>query len=539
MDDLAILAERLLRSNRELDSLLISEDVFLTQLPQDVETILRWAAGVRRTKGPSRDRVFAAVYAVRNNEALAYRELRFAAIGSCDRLEADGYRLIDDTGARLRLLAAIDRQDEPRRYRKLFGSLFQAYLATERASPAFKSAATEGHNALREYLERNLQRVLPIEPRTRWADVLSKRPTLLSESPGEEFAAAWLAGDTAEFLATVEALQIGSNSWLVADVARAALDRAVALNDHSFVGHIDHFLQAVKEPRFEALRDEVYARLLTRFALCRRAQPHVPLRDAVIAAWKAPWLTMNHAAWARVSEATRKMVEGWLKLELIHQFFDVLSDDRDQDRRRFEFWRGYHEQMDAVYFVLGSDADRHGDADWKKLKEAIEGRHLAFSGSRSTHAFIMYIGDRAIVEFSQTGNAAYFYRRTDLQIDPERRSVTTSWLKRNPPGDPMRHVDGASATWEHKFAHVLNGGLSRPSKAVVHNRWQAGEQSSRAVPMFELQAFAKRFALRIQDNRHLGGRLYVLTEDRTTAVNRQLERWGFTYSPGRGWWRAD
>src|SRR5262245_55856929 len=111
MDDLAILAKRLLRSNRELETLLISDDFVLKQLPQDVETILGRVAGAWRPRDPDRDRVLAAVNAVRNNETLTYRDWRFAAIGSCDRLEVDGYRLIADAGTRSRLLATIDREN--------------------------------------------------------------------------------------------------------------------------------------------------------------------------------------------------------------------------------------------------------------------------------------------------------------------------------------------------------------------------------------------------------------------------------------------
>jgi hypothetical protein len=36
------------------------------------------------------------------------------------------------------------------------------------------------------------------------------------------------------------------------------------------------------------------------------------------------------------------------QVDIIRQFFDVLSDDRGQDRGRFEFWSRYYEQMDEV-----------------------------------------------------------------------------------------------------------------------------------------------------------------------------------------------
>ena len=93
--------------------------------------------------------------------------------------------------------------------------------------------------------------------------------------------------------------------------------------------------------RFRFLRDEIYSTLLDRYAQLANPVVNPELRDAVVASWKNPWLPLNASAWGRVTPTAKQMVTSWLKLELIHQFFEVLSEDGRQDKRRFEFWRGY------------------------------------------------------------------------------------------------------------------------------------------------------------------------------------------------------
>src|SRR5690606_6571392 len=121
-------------------------------------------------------------------------------------------------------------------------------------------------------------------------------------------------------------------------------------------GHISALLNAASDVRFQPIRDDIYEGLITRYAAMKSPSIHPELRDALVAAWKNPWMSRNDGAWGRVPDNARNMVASWLKLELIHQFFEVLSDEGRQDRRRFEFWRTYHEQMDDVYFALGSNA---------------------------------------------------------------------------------------------------------------------------------------------------------------------------------------
>jgi hypothetical protein len=239
-----------------------------------------------------------------------------------------------------------------------------------------------------------------------------------------------------------------------------------------------------------------------------------------------------------VTVEARLMVEGWLKREFMRQFFDVLSDDRQQDRRRFDFWLQQIDRIGSVYFALGSDADKRQDVDWKRLKAALDGRSLAYTGSRSTHAFIMYIDDKAVVEFSQTGNAAYFYQKDDLLIPPERQTATTSWLKRHPPGRQMTHQDSGTATWEDKFRRALGvQGAPDVSRRPESSPWPKPKPIAPEVD--HIIGYARANGIGVDDKRAQGGNLWLLADQSNPALNESLTAWGFAPKSGRGWWRAD
>jgi EH_Signature domain len=584
MNEAARLEAKLLQINRDCFANWAEDTDALDGIGLRTAQILNRGNRASKTRAVDTERLELAVTTVRdNNSELTGRVLRYAAFGCCTRFTRSNYSLIGDAGALHRLLAAATAEIErdPRWFRRIFGGLLHSYFSAERQASWFSDdAIISGNERLRQFLEAHVDKTIALTPRTRWADALMARPALLSRRPGVDFSNEWIAGDTKSFETVAEQLGVGGGAWLSLTVARNALENITSMPDEAFRTHISVFLEIAGEPRFQALRDEIYAVLLTRYVECSTRAPHGALRDAVIAAWRAPWLTKNLAAWGRVSETTRKMVEGWLKLELIQQFFDVLSDDKQQDRRRFEFWRAYHEQMDAVYFVLGSDAGRRRDEDWTRLKTALEGRALSYVGSAKTHAFIMYIGDRAIVEFSQTGNAAYFYDKCNLDIGPERVSATTNWLKREPPGKRMLHADRPSMRWEVQFSGALNLPISpvtsnntagapasqnsfanlfgQPATASAPRRDAAPERSpptafanlfgassvSKPGPSTTREndvviPYARANGLTIDDRRSQGGSLWIMTGDGDALLNERLKHWGFRFNAGRGWWRAD
>ena len=179
-------------------------------------------------------------------------------------------------------------------------------------------------------------------------------------------------------------------------------------------------MRTIDDKRFATLRDEILAGLIERYHRCKAADVHKELCDFAVAAWKNPWLPLNEMAWGRVSNAARQMISNWLKLDLIFEFFNLLAEDGRGDRSRFEFWRRYLEQIDDMYFVLGSRTLNSTDPNIRALRRKLEGRLMHLTGTEpANNAFIMRIGNALIVEFSRSGNATYTYTSYQLPFSLE------------------------------------------------------------------------------------------------------------------------
>lgn len=465
----------------------------------------------------------------RENANIDFRTLRIACHGLSQHLSPDDYVILGDPACLSALLSAVlYHRQQPGRFRRLYDGLLRSYLTAERQARWFADQSVlAGNDRLRRFLQEHLAVIRSLEPAPEWVEALAAYPEILGPEPGKRFGDAWMAGDDAPFQESMQRLRLPGTSWLVGETIRSALAIAVCLDDQAFAARIPAFLAAAVEPRFQHLRDEIYVDLIKRYASIPSPPVHAPLRDALVLAWKNPWLDRNDPAWSRAG-AARSMVAGWLKLDLIHQFFEVLSEDGRQDKSRFEFWRNYHDQMDDVYFVLGGGTYSSTNPDIEKLRRSMDGRLLNLTGSESgTNAFIMCMGDIVVVEFSKKGNAAYLYRRrSDLPLRDGEQTISASRLRREP-GKQMRHDAG----WQDLFARELYARDFGDQRSAFSAKQQTG------VRLADITAFAFANAIALEDHRSKGGNLWVRIDDADPDIVRQLSQWGFNYRPGRGWWR--
>lgn len=470
----------------------------------------------------------------RDVDHVDFRSLRLLCHGCCHYIEADRYVLIGDTSAIDALLGHVaGYAHEQRRFRRLCDGLMRAYFGVDRAAAWFVDAAVHnGNEALRAFLDGTFEDIAILEPRPDWVQAVSTNRQVLSPAPGRQFAQAWLEGRTQEFQDLARRLGLSGSAWLVIETVRSALLFAIDLPDRQFTLHVAAFLTAADERRFQVLRNAIYAVLLDRYAELANPAIHPPLRDAVVSAWKNPWLALNDSAWGGVTPKARQMVTSWLKLELIHQFFEVLSEDGRQDKRRFEFWRAYHERMEDVYFALGSRAFHSRHPDTVKLKAALDGRLFELTGTEAdNNAFIMCMEDTVVVEFSKHGNAAYRYNRNQLSLNIEKRSISIGELKHGE--ERLLHNSKQGFAWEERFARNLG--------KVDHQKVRSATAIptlAPAVKAADITAFARKFGIGIDDHRSQGGSLWLSADDADRQVADQLMAWGFKYRAGKGWWRS-
>jgi len=136
----------------------------------------------------------------------------------------------------------------------------------------------------------------------------------------------------------------------------------------------------------------------------------------------------------------------WLAKENILFFFNTILPRNDENRRRADFWLWYHKQIKDFQVAIS-------EQDYWKLKANKSATDLPLH-SRVTHAstsaFLMkfqgYETEYIIVEFSETGNAAYIYERAVF----ESRNVNL----RTPSFDLKRHLKHEG----HKHPRILHLG---------------------------------------------------------------------------------
>ena len=406
-----------------------------------------------------------------------------------------------------------------------------------------------------------------------WAEALNANPQLLGEDPGRFYGASALERGQEEFEQLRRTLDIRRNSWLVWRLVLGEIHAATDKADEPFLGLVPRLLDLlVKTP--PAVNTGL-SRLLDRYCERRNVSVHEGLRDYAVAQWGNPWLDVNRAKWSFVSDPAREMVAGWLKRDLIRRFFSLLAADGLNDTRRLKFWERYYASIGDMYFVLGGTALRHQGADFRKIREQMQGRLLELhsAGPRTNNAFIMCIGDHVVVEFGIKGNACYIFKREGLPFTLGGAVAGNSnALKHWRHEERLLHVDGSFEKWEGRFEGTLfrltgtkptplafappptaagarpntagaTSGFTQPVRGAVQPSPSraplpkpAGPSSGFAID--GLERFCASHSLQIDDRRGQNGCLWVRTHNLDAPVTKQLQAWGFEYKNAfKGWWR--
>jgi hypothetical protein len=170
-------------------------------------------------------------------------------------------------------------------------------------------------------------------------------------------------------------------------------------------------------------RDEAIETVLTRYQRCRDTSVHPQLRDYVIRkdVWRNPKLRSAGiaTAWNRVGEDVWMMVLRWINEGNLKDFFEILAARNNADEGRLEFWSRYMDQITWTRLIFSSEtlALARRNPDVRQLIAREEGAYATVWGANDVDAFMMLIGDRVIVEFSKTPNAAYVYHTNRLKFD--------------------------------------------------------------------------------------------------------------------------
>ena len=210
--------------------------------------------------------------------------------------------------------------------------------------------------------------------------------------------------------------------------------------------------------RFESLHQQFVALLLDRWRAARIDESvfsHVS-NELLISSFGDPRNTRLSSGWLRVQTLTP---------ESFNQFRNVISRaDLDffflhamREESRRDFWLRYQKSLIRTGCVLGRgkrDELRSRASGNPEIVGAAERAH-AYRGNHPVAAFYLVFANFVIIEFADTGNAAYLYEAKQFEIIEEdivSGSIRDpSDLKRDTKKETLNHL----ANWQVRFGREL------------------------------------------------------------------------------------
>lgn len=516
----------------------------MAELARKVER--RFRAGA----APEKDVIAAAVRKFsRSQQVESFRDVKLACFGIGTEVLPERIFLLRDhrlVEALLHLVGGLKSQ--PRKFRRCFQALMNAYF--EYQPKDGDSEIRQSWNQIREFLSAGLPSIRH-EAMPEWAETVVEHSNLFDDDPCARYGQAVLDGNLSYVRDVFTRIGIATNSWVQTDVFMGAVQTACDSNDQRFKSHIDGLLDLLRAN--PAIQFQGIKRILDRYARMDSHGEHAALRIFATDLLGNPLLISNAPRWDGVSSKARTMVSDWLKLKLIGQFFELLSHDGATASRRVKFWAEYVSVIENVWFVLGSGARSNWNPDFKKLRSLMGDQALNLEGATSgNNAFVMKIGRLLVVEFGETGNAAYLFDGGNPPFALRRALHLRDDLKHTRNLGNLKHVDGHEK-WEEKFRRTIaehtgitrenvSYGVGNPTPSNGRRTGLAEHSGGVFAPReFDqlLRSFCAERGLRFVDQRAKGGKLLVYANADNPKISGTLGQWGFKFERRNGVWVKD
>ena len=469
--------------------------------------------------------------------------------------------LLDDRQQIVRLFDLVQQhKTKLSKYLKCYQGLLACYLNHQ-----LMGQDPVGWPDLQAFLANEIYAFYELNNEPFWLKILIEYVHFLNPEPCARFSMDLANGETEEFEEVCSSLGIMSESWIREEAILSQIKGTCLYPDERYKEKLSLLLELLTGNTVrlsERIILKCLASLLTRYCECSDQEEHRPLRDAAIRWIGNPWLDKTQWNVVVGHEPTRKMVDGWLKRHIIHDFFALLSEGDGTDRRRLNHWMRYADQISDLWLVLGKDARENQRAPYRKLRELAKSRiiHLERT-TRRNNAFIMEINNIIVVEFGETGNASYIFKSDNLpfSLDSSYLSCDRIHLKSLQCLRHLNHVDTSYGTWEEIFDRELRPYLGRatvppttpvtrvtpgPVETHINRPVPTTTRTSSRPPwpsIRELKEYVDRLGCQVKDNRAKGGAVWVESTEwamkQIPSFSDNMTRWGFTFHAGRGWWR--
>lgn len=473
-----------------------------------------------------------------------FRNLKYVCLG-IGALDGEGWSLLADETLRGTVARMAEQQTSIHRRLRCFQALLSSYFCFPLNGKVAREESKTGWHGLRGWLRAERDRLLKLlDFKPPWIESLLRHPELLTNQPCEKFGTALLQGDATGLNDAREGLSIPENSWVIEEAVFAQMKAASNLKDPPFKAALPDLL-AITTGRFGVtisvpLKIRCVALLVSRYAGCSDRPEQPALRDAAIFTIGNPWLNRTKwDAWVRVGDEAddqaREMVFFWLKERLVSDFFELLSAEGINDKRRVAYWLRFVPFVEDMWFAMGSSASSRRGGRFGEFRERAKGRLLRLERTTAdNNAFVMRIGAYLAVEFGSAGNAFYLFRWDSLSpsllesLNSGRASATIhiADIRGDDNEDTIQHRDSPVAlkSWEQKFDDKLTKLIGKTP-----------EIRPRCVP--ELEVLVADGRVNVIDLRGSGGALWVHESERSSHLAKKLQTLGFSYRASRGWFK--
>jgi hypothetical protein len=168
-----------------------------------------------------------------------------------------------------------------------------------------------------------------------------------------------------------------------------------------------------------------------------------------------PRFPRNFPNWIPVDPKASQKVRSWLARQDIVFFFDLVLPERQDKHRRKEFWLQYVDQIQDSQVALCPE-------DRARLRAQVR-EQMAYTNIRDNgvSAFLMRFKghpDIVVVEFSQSGNAVYFYDANIFQSTVGSFQQLSFWISELKHGDPLeKFTHYPPGQWQQRVRTFLAG----------------------------------------------------------------------------------
>lgn len=515
---------------------------------------------------PNKDDAYAAARAFLREQKLDAWQQDLIASAISDPVREQGGATVLGSPRFTELLATYEEEaNRGDLWRLTWHGLLYSYFNFDPSSVK-DQASQRGWDALRRFLERTwplIDRQADSALVPDWIGVLRLELEVLTGSPADKYARAYLQGDSTATDQLAADLGIAPSSWFWHALVLGAVSRATSDSDAEFRRLVPRLLDLVgSKPVF---RDEALEVILVRYHACKGAPQDERLRDYVCdpTVWKNPKLKQAGiaTAWNRVPDPVWRMVLDWVNGQNLKDFFDILAARNKADEGRLAFWSKYLKQISWTRLVFGADTMvlKRTHPGIRDLIAREEGAYAQLSGKREVDAFMAQIGNYLIIEFSKKPNACYVYKCDELPFEPYARhydggtsDLAAGYRDNQTCLARIVHRSG----WELRAAAELKSLGITPDEPDRRQRSSAKAESAAEIwgrlaqeseaggqqsgpDMKKLENLMERFRRATVDDKRkgaAGGRLWVNDPLQRESLGTELSAMGFRWANSKQAW---